>query len=318
MWKSLIVGVSLIALTAPAVHAQTGSQTNVPDRPSAPGNFQVFFGFDQATLTPDAKRVVADAAAEFQRSGAARITTTGHTDTSGSAEYNMRLSQRRADAVARELVRLGVPQGVITTVARGESDLLVPTKDGVREPRNRRVEIEIPRPPAQPRPVAAAPAPAPAKPAEKAPEPLKWAFGLGGFYGYNLKETDEDDDLTSHLVGGEARIAYYVTPNIPVSVEQAVFNTIDTSSDDGWGGRSVVGIDFQGNFGGWRPYIGANVGGVYGKGVQDSFVAGPEIGFEVDFSRRWFMYAKAAYDVVFRNDIEDGIIIGGLGAGYRF
>jgi outer membrane protein OmpA-like peptidoglycan-associated protein len=53
----------------------------------------------------------------------------------------MRLSQRRADAVKAELVKLGIPASEITTVAKGESDPLVPTADGVREPRNRRVEI---------------------------------------------------------------------------------------------------------------------------------------------------------------------------------
>ena len=51
------------------------------------------------------------------------------------------LVKRRADAVKAEMVRMGVPANDIATVARGESSLLVPTADGVREPRNRRVEI---------------------------------------------------------------------------------------------------------------------------------------------------------------------------------
>ena len=55
----------------------------------------------------------------------------------------MRLSVRRADAVKAELVRLGVPAANITTIGRGQEDLLVPTKDGVREPQNRRVEIQL-------------------------------------------------------------------------------------------------------------------------------------------------------------------------------
>jgi len=65
----------------------------------------------------------------------------GHTDRSGSDQYNMGLSQRRADAVRAYLAGHGIPDGVMTTQAFGESRPLVETADGVREPQNRRVEI---------------------------------------------------------------------------------------------------------------------------------------------------------------------------------
>jgi len=52
--------------------------------------------------------------------------------------------------------------------------------------------------------------------------------------------------------------------------------------------------------------------------VQDGFLAGPELGLKFDFSREWFGYAKAAYDFQFRNNWDDGIPNGGIGAGYRF
>ena len=67
----------------------------------------------------------------------------GHADRSGSAQYNQRLSQRRADVVAAELVRNGVNRSDIGVSAYGESRPLVPTADGVREPQNRRVEIVL-------------------------------------------------------------------------------------------------------------------------------------------------------------------------------
>jgi outer membrane protein OmpA-like peptidoglycan-associated protein len=54
------------------------------------------------------------------------------------------LSQRRADAVKAELVRQGIPANEIVTHAKGESEPLVPTANGVREPSNRRVEIVFP------------------------------------------------------------------------------------------------------------------------------------------------------------------------------
>ncbi len=67
----------------------------------------------------------------------------GYTDTSGTARYNEGLSMRRAQAVAAELVKDGVPQAALVIKGFGETHLLVPTGQGVREPQNRRVEIII-------------------------------------------------------------------------------------------------------------------------------------------------------------------------------
>ena len=281
--------------------------------------FLVFFDWNKATLTPEARRIIATAAEDFKKTGSTRIVATGHTDTSGSAAYNMRLSVRRAEAVKAELVRLGVPAGVITTIGRGQEDLLVPTKDNVREPQNRRVSIEFPVPvPPKPAP-APAPVAAAAPPPPPPPPPLKWAVTLGPWYGYNIKEVDgPGNNKSSNLVGADLGISYYATPWLPITVAQQGFNTLDTSHNDGWGGRSTLGIGYEAPTGVVKPYIGIYGGGAYGRGVQDGFLAGPELGLKFDFSRKWFGYAKAAYDFQFRNDWDEGIPNGGIGAGYRF
>ncbi|MBM3488240.1 MAG: OmpA family protein, partial [Alphaproteobacteria bacterium] len=102
-----------------------------------------FFDFDSARLTDQARNIIRQAADAARRDGYARIDLTGHADRSGSDRYNLRLSQRRADAVKAELQRLGIRPNEIQTAARGESQPLVQTADGVREPHNRRVEIVI-------------------------------------------------------------------------------------------------------------------------------------------------------------------------------
>jgi outer membrane protein OmpA-like peptidoglycan-associated protein len=86
---------------------------------------------------------IGQAAAAFKSGGNPSITATGHTDTSGSAEYNMGLSQRRANVVRDALMQNGVPAGAIVANGVGEQGLLVQTGDGVREPQNRRVEIAV-------------------------------------------------------------------------------------------------------------------------------------------------------------------------------
>jgi outer membrane protein OmpA-like peptidoglycan-associated protein len=109
----------------------------------APPSFMVFFDWDRSNLSQQALNTIKQAAAAFKSKGNARITATGHTDTSGPEAYNMALSLRRANAVKDALVREGVPAQAITVIGRGEQGLLVQTADGVREPQNRRVEIVI-------------------------------------------------------------------------------------------------------------------------------------------------------------------------------
>ena len=113
--------------------------------PAAQKNFIVFFDFDKAIITPEAARIIQQAAAASKTSGvAARIDLTGHTDLAGTEKYNQALSLRRANAVKAELAKLGISGDQIAVVGKGKSAPLVPTPDGVREPQNRRVEIVLP------------------------------------------------------------------------------------------------------------------------------------------------------------------------------
>ena len=101
----------------------------------------VYFDWDKSNLSPEAMVTIRQAAAAYKATGSARITNVGNTDTSGSTDYNMALSIRRADAVRSALIRNGVPAAAIETAGRGQTNLLIPTADGVREPQNRRVEL---------------------------------------------------------------------------------------------------------------------------------------------------------------------------------
>jgi outer membrane protein OmpA-like peptidoglycan-associated protein len=105
--------------------------------------FIVYFPFDQAVLTPEAQTVVQEAASYAGTGAATRIAVVGHADTSGSAAYNIRLSERRSRAVADAMVGLGVNPALITADWRGEAAPAVSTGDGVKEPLNRRATIAI-------------------------------------------------------------------------------------------------------------------------------------------------------------------------------
>jgi len=314
--SALLVSASLLVLMVPVAHAQTASQTVAQPMIEGEGKYLVTFGFDQVTLTEADRRVIAQAAEDYRRTGTARVSVTGYTDTSGSAAYNLELSQERAEIVANELIREGVPATDIITVGRGEENLLVPTADGVSEPRNRRVEIVVPQPAPTPAPVAAAPAPAPEPAPEPEPEKRVNILTIGPLYGHNFGENNDGGE--NDLIGGE--LVYNAFPGFlgGVSLKQAGLYSFN-GNNDGLNGRSVVSLDFAPDLGIIRPFLSANFGGVYGGGFQDGLVAGPEIGFNLNLIEGVEMRAKVAYDYQFRQpSLDEGILWTGLGFGVGF
>jgi hypothetical protein len=306
-----ILALSLTGLLASTALAAAQDYTQQSAQAAPAGGFIVYFPLDKSTLDAQAQSVISAAAQEFQRSGSARISVRGHTDTSGSSSYNQSLSERREQAVANELLRLGVPQTAITGEALGETDPAVATGDGVPEAANRRVDIAIEQPAA---PVAEmAPAPTPGPVTEPAPQPVrdkqmpKWIFSVGPYYGYNL---EDEAGHTSHLGGLNFAVDVPVTPWLSAGVEQAGFYHFDTPND-GFGGRSVASLDLTFGDDAFRGHVGGNFGYLYGSGIDDDFVAGPEVGFAAGR----FM-AKLAYDMPFNRDADEGIVNTTLG--FRF
>jgi OmpA family len=103
----------------------------------------VYFATGSATLSPESMATIQQVAANYKTTANATVTLTGHTDTVGSQNVNMALSQRRADAVRNALVRAGVPAAAITSGGQGEASLPVQTADNVNERRNRSVDIAV-------------------------------------------------------------------------------------------------------------------------------------------------------------------------------
>jgi len=107
----------------------------------APGNYTVYFDFDKSVINAAGQQVINQVLADAKMHPPSSISVTGHTDTVGTAEYNMALGLRRADAVRTALIAGGVPADKITVASRGFTDLAVPTGPNVREAKNRRAEI---------------------------------------------------------------------------------------------------------------------------------------------------------------------------------
>lgn len=125
------------------------SYTPPPPPPPPPvvacptSDFVVYFEWDRSNLNQAALETIDNAVARARQCNLGSVVVIGHTDTSGSAQYNIGLSERRAAVVRDALTARGIPAGAIQTEARGENDLARPTRDGIREPLNRRTAVTI-------------------------------------------------------------------------------------------------------------------------------------------------------------------------------
>ena len=141
--RALPIVVATCAALAACVDDQQALQT------SDPIYTMVFFATDSVSLSKRAQEQLSETVrnptppikAVLQPSSKAKICVTGHTDKVGPETINNEVGQRRADAVARYLVGLGVPEQRIVTASLGSSKPLVVTAPGTPEISNRRVEV---------------------------------------------------------------------------------------------------------------------------------------------------------------------------------
>ena len=120
------------------------AETKGPEQAITPaaGDKAVYFPSGSADILHDGLEMIR-AIAENSKQSTRRVEVTGYADTAGAADYNERLSQRRAEAVAAELAAQGLPRKFIVVDWHGENQLPIPTEDGVSEPQNRRVSIAM-------------------------------------------------------------------------------------------------------------------------------------------------------------------------------
>ncbi|MFN3820171.1 OmpA family protein [Blastomonas sp.] len=115
----------------------------INDLPPPPARFIMYFVPDTTDLAPGSEGMIEALDRHFKARPGAEIEIIGYTDTVGKADYNLVLSQKRADEIKGRLVQLGFPTDAITTTGRGETELRFPTPDETENGGNRRVEIIV-------------------------------------------------------------------------------------------------------------------------------------------------------------------------------
>ena len=111
--------------------------------PARPALFLLYFVAGTDELTDESKGELARMLDELRRRPSPDILVIGHTDRVGNDADNDRLSLQRAERVRESFVAQGIAAERIRAAGRGEREPIVPTADGVDEPRNRRVEINV-------------------------------------------------------------------------------------------------------------------------------------------------------------------------------
>lgn len=105
--------------------------------------FILFFETGTTALALESQETIAMIVDAIKRRGAISISISGHTDASGSAQLNDKLALERAELVKGILLRNGVSPDRMAVSSHGKGNPIVPTPDGVAEPKNRRVEVVV-------------------------------------------------------------------------------------------------------------------------------------------------------------------------------
>lgn len=130
-----------VVLTPEEVLAHAGPALSV--LPPPPLQFILFFQHDTAELTAESQENLSAVVRAVRDRAAVDVSVVGHTDTWGSRRHNYRLGLERSKAVVALLAAEGVDPSLIEIASHGEDNPLVPTRDRVHEPRNRRVEVTV-------------------------------------------------------------------------------------------------------------------------------------------------------------------------------
>ncbi len=136
------IGKIVINETVPLPERVAQEPAVQPPPQNKPRFYTLFFDWDQSDITPVAQLVVDNVVADWLGASDALVLV-GHADRSGPEPYNQSLSERRTLAATQALAAQGIAAERVIGSAVGETDPLVPTEDGVREPRNRRVVVTI-------------------------------------------------------------------------------------------------------------------------------------------------------------------------------
>ncbi len=115
-----------------------------------------------------------------------------------------------------------------------------------------------------------------------------------------------DKDFDSTVFSIEGSFGYFFTKNIEVALRQAVAATHVENEGSSWNAATRGALDYHFDLGRWWPFVGANIGYIYGEDVTDTWEAGLEGGLKFFVNNTTFVLGMLEYEWFLNNDDSDG------------
>jgi len=132
-------------------------------------------------------------------------------------------------------------------------------------------------------------------------------------------------DLNGVNLAGTGTLGYFLTKEVELGVRQSIgySDTSAGSNGSSWNASTRLALDYHFDLGRWQPYVGANIGYVYGDSVKDTFEAAPEAGVKFFVNSTTFIQVGVEYQFFFNNGSDsdvfsDGQFIYGANIGFRW
>jgi len=124
-----------------------------------------------------------------------------------------------------------------------------------------------------------------------------------------------DQDFRTGDASVNLSLGYFTTKELELGVRQGL---VWSDGGSAWAGDTRAFVDYHFDLDRWQPYIGANVGYQYGENVNDSWLAGPEVGVKYFVNATTFIDVNAAYEFNLEEGLDTGAFFYGLGIGFKW
>lgn len=152
---------------------------------------------------------------------------------------------------------------------------------------------------------------------EYGPDAGDWELTLTG-------SGSNDNNFDAGGFGASGSIGYFLTDRTEVFVRQTLNLADSEDADDSMLGSTRVGLDYHVPIGRFYPFVGVNLGGVYGDEIEETFAAAPEVGVKYYALEKTFLFALAEYQFFFDNAssadeaFDDGLFVYSVGVGFHW
>lgn len=132
-----------------------------------------------------------------------------------------------------------------------------------------------------------------------------------------------DESFDGATLGFEATLGYFLTEHWEGVIRQG-FAFADVSGGSDWNASTRVGVDYNFDFGRFKPLLGASLGYVYGDEINDQFIAGPQAGLKYFVNATTFLYGLVEYEFLFDDadeaddNFDDGRFVYTVGIGFKW